>query len=181
MVAVLNLKPQVRNTLPALHIITVCADSDCKAVGMAEVLNGGTTSLGAQIRAHAIAQKMKLRDPTGFGSSEHDVDFRAVAFTGDFPEMASMLPAKGSTSAWLYDRLSNIDSRTKEYVERKSFSLLREGMSHVTSHVTRDSYTRFLHEIVCVHYMVSALGRCTAHLAEIWYAKCYTCYVTCYT
>lgn len=47
----INLHPSIRMTIPAIQVATIAMDVDVKAVGMVEILTGGTTSFGAQVRA----------------------------------------------------------------------------------------------------------------------------------
>ena len=50
MVAMINLHPSIRMSLRTLQPVTFCYQTDAKAVGLLEVLHGGTTSIGAQVR-----------------------------------------------------------------------------------------------------------------------------------
>ena len=93
---------------------------------MDEVMNGGTTSLGAQLRR--VDTPVLVDDP--FRKELHITDIaakrpmsvHAVAVAGDFPAMAAMGPWKGSVSAHRYDRKSTLDQRHEKY--GKPFSLL---------------------------------------------------------
>lgn len=44
-------------TIPAIQLATICRDIDAKAVGMNEIINGGTTSVGAQLRNNCASTK----------------------------------------------------------------------------------------------------------------------------
>ena len=104
---------------PAIQLASVCNDSDAKDAGMWEVINGGTTSIGAQLRKWQHAQLVP--DPFQL-MSERPMTIHCVVAAGDFPAMASMLPFKGSTSAHQYDRKSTLDDRSPKY--ETPFSLL---------------------------------------------------------
>ena len=52
--AIINLKPSLRMSIPALQIATICRDADAKLVGMNEIINGGSTSVGAQLRKFRV-------------------------------------------------------------------------------------------------------------------------------
>eukprot|EP00965_Chrysotila_dentata_P067128 2221821-Pleurochrysis_carterae.AAC.1 len=66
---------------------------------MAEVINGGTTSVGAQLRRLLNGTQINLRKQGGIGHAVRDVQFHCVLATADYPAAASCLPFKGSTSA----------------------------------------------------------------------------------
>ena len=121
MYAILNLLPSLRMTIPAIQLATICRDIDAKAVGMNEIINGGTTSVGAQLRKYK-----KPTDPVDIRTPSGTIEKRAFTVhaplaTGDFPAMASMLAVKASTSAHRYDRLSTIDQRSPHYGKPTSF------------------------------------------------------------
>ena len=104
MYAIINLSPSIRASIPAIQLATVARESDAKAVGMVELLNGGTTSIGAQVRKFSSGQKVLLRKPCGTGFEERMVSVHVPYATADFPQAAAFLPFKASTSAHQYDR-----------------------------------------------------------------------------
>eukprot|EP00965_Chrysotila_dentata_P240871 6203957-Pleurochrysis_carterae.AAC.2 len=130
MYSILNLKPSMRMCMPAIQLATLTRDKDAKAVGMVEVINGGTTSVGAQLRRLLTGSKMHLRQQDGIGYAGRDVQFHCVLATADFPAMAALLPFKSSTSAHQFDRHSNIDQRSDEYGKPNSFLHHRPGLPH---------------------------------------------------
>ena len=89
---------------------------------MYEVINGGTTSLGAQLTKWRVERPVP--DPFGLMATR-PMSIHAVIASGDFPAMADMLPFKGSVSANQYDRKSTIDQRSEKYEE--PFSLWQAG------------------------------------------------------
>ena len=127
--SIVNLEPRVRSSLKRIMVACLCRDADAKAVGMVEVMNGGSTSLGAQLRELATPTKLRLRARSGFGDEDRLVTVHAPLFTADFPQAAAFLPTKGSTSAHCYDRHSDMDQRSEHYGEKNSF--LRKGAGPV--------------------------------------------------
>jgi hypothetical protein len=120
--AIINLHPANRMSAPALQLASVCNNHDAKAAGMYEVINGGTTSLGAQLTKWRVERPVP--DPFGLMATR-PMSIHAVIASGDFPAMADMLPFKGSVSANQYDRKSTIDQRSEKYEE--PFSLWQVG------------------------------------------------------
>ena len=49
-ISILSLEPSLRMALMAIQPVTLCLEKHVKAVGMVNVVNGGETSLGAQLR-----------------------------------------------------------------------------------------------------------------------------------
>ena len=102
MYSIINVHPARRMTIPAIQLATVCRDADAKSVGMDEIINGGTTSAGAQLRKFQVpCEPVSMRNPAG-GIEKRGFTVSAPLATGDFPAMASMLAVKGSTSAHRY-------------------------------------------------------------------------------
>eukprot|EP00965_Chrysotila_dentata_P043306 1439456-Pleurochrysis_carterae.AAC.1 len=97
---------------------------------MVEVINGGITSIGYQLRRLRSGTRMKLRKQGGIGHAERDVQFYCVLFTADYHAMATCLPFKGSTSAHQFDRHSDIDQRSVNYGMPNSFLQHRRGLPH---------------------------------------------------
>ena len=129
--SILNLKPSLRMTIPAIQIATLCRDIDSKEVGMDEIINGGTTSVGAQLRKFQHpTDPVDIRTPAGT-IEKRAFTVHAPLATGDFPAMAAMLAVKGSTSAHRYDRLSTIDQRSPHY--GKPNSMLRPNTPGIPS------------------------------------------------
>ena len=119
MYAVINLQPNVRMSLLSIQVASLLYDHDAKVAGMVETINGGTTSVGAQLRErqHPVTVKMRkvsfeadgdghYKMTIGKGREDRPFTVTCPLATGDFPAMASWLPTKGSTSAHRYDRLS---------------------------------------------------------------------------
>lgn len=118
-------------TIPAIQIATLCRDIDSKEVGMDEIINGGTTSVGAQLRKFQHpTDPVDIRTPAGT-IEKRAFTVHAPLATGDFPAMAAMLAVKGSTSAHRYDRLSTIDQRSPHY--GKPNSMLRPNTPGIPS------------------------------------------------
>ena len=137
--AIINLSPHVRMTLPAIQVATLANDQDCKMVGMREIINGGTTSIGAQLRRLELPGKQYLvRTKEGNAHELRQMCVHAVMATGDFPAMASLLPFKGSVSANLFDRHSNVDRRSKHYFKENSY--LRPATADVPHYFQRRTY-----------------------------------------
>eukprot|EP00965_Chrysotila_dentata_P025978 861726-Pleurochrysis_carterae.AAC.1 len=130
MYCILNLRPSMRMCIPAIQLATLTRDVDAKSCGMVEVINGGTTSIGAQLRRFAAGVRVCLRKQGGIGHADRDLQVYCVLATADFPAMAAMLPTKGSTSAHQYDRHSDIDQQSKHYGEPNSFLSHRPGLPH---------------------------------------------------
>jgi hypothetical protein len=118
MYAVINLQPNVRMSLLTIQVASLLYDHDAKVAGMVETINGGTTSVGAQLRErqHPVTVKMRkvsfeadgdghYKMTIGKGREDRPFTVTCPLATGDFPAMASWLPTKGSTSAHRYDRL----------------------------------------------------------------------------
>lgn len=127
MYCIINLHASVRMSAPALQIATVVNEHDAKATGMDEVLNGGSTSIGAQLRA--LGQQHETTVRLASGTMPRQVSYHAVCYAADFPAAAAGLASKGSTSAHRYDRKSTIDQRSPSYNTTEPVSLLhpREG------------------------------------------------------
>ena len=88
---------------------------------MNEIINGGTTSIGAQLRrlqhASIVPDPFRTSD-----TGERLMTVHAVIAAGDFPAIAALLPCKGSVSAHRYDRKSTQDNTS--YLYGETFSLL---------------------------------------------------------
>jgi hypothetical protein len=120
MYAIISLQPNVRMRLLSIQVATLLYAHDAKLAGMVETINGGTTSVGAQLRKrqHPVTVKMRKvsfeADGCGHykmnlgksGREDRPFTVHAPLATGDFPAMASWLPTKGLMSAHRYDRLS---------------------------------------------------------------------------
>ena len=111
----------------ALQVVSIANEHDAKGAGMDEMLNGGTTSVGAQLRRLEALHPRLVRAPSGVQT--RNISFHAVVTAFDFPAAAMGLAAKGSTSAHRYDRKSTIDQRDASYDASEPFSLLhpKEG------------------------------------------------------
>ena len=125
--AVVNFHHSTRLSTHAIQVATIVNDHDAKLASMDEVINGGTTSLGAQLRRLDTPTLVKdpfrtLMPDTGDAAPTRPMTVHAIAVAGDFPAMASMGPWKGSVSAHCYDRKSTLDQRSDEY--GKPFSML---------------------------------------------------------
>ena len=96
--AIINLKPSLRMSLPALQVAALCYDHEAKAAGMVDVFNGGETSPGAQLKRFQHPHPVTVRCPGG-GYEKREMTIHAPLFAGDYPAVASMTPCKGSTSA----------------------------------------------------------------------------------
>ena len=57
-VAFLNLDPTIRMCVNNLCVVTLFYESDAAKVGMVEIINGGTTSLGAQLRQWQVCMML---------------------------------------------------------------------------------------------------------------------------
>ena len=113
MFAIINLEPSVRMSLLSIQVATLLYDYDAKQAGMVEVFNGGTTSVGAQLRERQQPCTVKMRkvqfESDGHGSYTMDLSkpgredrpftVHAPFAVGDYPAQAATLPCKGSTSA----------------------------------------------------------------------------------
>ena len=64
-VGIINLHPSLRMSVRTLQPVTFAYQSDVKAVGMVELLHGGVSSLGAQIRRRNEPKPLRLRDASG--------------------------------------------------------------------------------------------------------------------
>eukprot|EP00965_Chrysotila_dentata_P238296 6202410-Pleurochrysis_carterae.AAC.1 len=142
MYCILNLKASMRMSIPAIQVATLTRDIDCKAAGMVEVINGGTTSIGYQLRRLLAGTRIVLRKQGGIGHAARDVQFHCVLCTADYPAMAACLPFKGSTSAHQFDRHSNIDQRSSNYGQPNSFLQHRRGLPHHFKRRTRAGVER---------------------------------------
>lgn len=135
--AIINLHAASRLSTHAIQVASLVNDNDAKLAGMDEVINGGTTSVGAQLRR--LQTPTPIDDPfaeelqvTGDEPKRHHT-VHAVAVSGDFPAIAALGPWKGSVSAHCYDRKSTLDQRSEHY--GKPFSLLKpteEGFRRLT-------------------------------------------------
>eukprot|EP00965_Chrysotila_dentata_P197800 6178407-Pleurochrysis_carterae.AAC.2 len=94
MYCILNLHPTIRMSIPAIQVATLTRDIDARAAGMVEVINGGTTSVGAQLRRPLTGTRINLRKQGGIGHAARDVQFHCVLATADYAAMASCLPLK---------------------------------------------------------------------------------------
>ena len=135
MYAIINLHPGSRMSAPAIQVACIVNDHTAKEVSMNEIINGGTTSIGAQLRrlqhASSVSDPFRTSD-----TGERLMTVHAVLAAGDFPALASLLPSKGSVSAHLYDRKSTLDQTSDVY--GKPFSLLHpdgEGAFRSVRHV----------------------------------------------
>ena len=135
----------MRMSLPALQLATLARDANAKLVGMDEIVNGGTTSVGAQLRKFQTpCEPVDMLTPSG-KRERRAFTIHAPYAIGDFPQMAAMLAVKGSTSAYRYDRLSTLDQRSEHY--GKPNSLLRPNTPGVPSNfkrVTHEDVTKVL-------------------------------------
>mmetsp|Transcript_56390 Transcript_56390/g.122785 ORF Transcript_56390/g.122785 Transcript_56390/m.122785 type:complete len:96 (+) Transcript_56390:1113-1400(+) len=95
MYCILNLKPSMRMAIPAIQVATLTLDIDSKGAGMMEVINGSTSSVGAQLRRLLAGTRLNLRKQGGIGHAERLVQFHCVLATADYPAAASCLPFKG--------------------------------------------------------------------------------------
>ena len=121
--AILNLSPALRMSTCTVQVASLLNDHDAKEVGMDEVINGLETSIGAQLAAfEKLSKPVQVRNREGTGVETRQMSIHGVLYAADFPAAASMLAAKGSTSAHRYDRKSTIDQRSERYGE--PFSLL---------------------------------------------------------
>ena len=119
----------------ALQVATIVNGHDAKLATWDEVINGGETSIGAQLRRLMVQKTVFLRRPSGLGVAPRNMAYHCVAFSADFPAAAMGLASKGSTAAHRYDRKSTIDQTTEAYAERASFSLLnpeKGGFQRIT-------------------------------------------------
>ena len=119
---ILNFEPWLRMNANAIQLLTVVNEQDAKRAGMNEVFNGGSTSAGAQLRKLQTPEPARVRALSG-GLEDRGMSIYAMGFAADYPQYASQVPMKGSTSAYRYDRKSTIDQRFKHYGE--PFSLLQ--------------------------------------------------------
>lgn len=107
-------------SIPAIQMATLACDADAKLVAMDEIINGGTTSVGAQLRKfEKPCEPVDMINPSG------KVEKRAFSATcplaaGDMPATSSVLAVKASTSAHRYDRMSTLDQRSPHYGEPNS-------------------------------------------------------------
>ena len=145
---IINLSPDIRMTLPAVQVATLVNDSDCKAVGMTEIINGGTTSIGAQLRELQNPALFTVLSQDGRVHEDRFLSFHAVAATGDFPAMASLLPFKSSVAAHRFDRHSNVDQRSKHYQKANSF--LRPDTEGVPHFFERRTYASIKQDIFSI-------------------------------
>ena len=138
MYSIINLHPSLRMSATALQVATLVNGHDARLCGWDEVLNGGTTSIGAQLCRLMVQHEVVLRLPSGMGTMKRKMAYHAVAFAADFPAAAMGLASKGSTAAHRYDRKSTIDQTHEAYQERQSFSLL---------HPEKGGFRRLTYEI----------------------------------
>jgi hypothetical protein len=145
---IINLSPTMRTSHKALQVACIVNEQDSKAAGMDAVLNGGETSIGAQLRRLGTPQTKLMRAVAGLGSVARDISYHAVAYAADFPAAAQGLAAKGSTSAHRYDRKSTIDQRHEEYGTATPFSLLdthrEDGRKQPFKRVTHKMFRKWL-------------------------------------
>ena len=134
-VGIVNLHPSLRMSVRTLQPVTFAYQSDVKAVGMVELLHGGVSSLGAQIRRRNEPKPLRLRDASGKNYVDKPTSYHLVAGTADYPAYAEGVPTKGGTQAYQYDRLSNIDTRSEHY--GKAHSLLRTNVPGIPSYFKR--------------------------------------------
>ena len=137
-----------RLSAPALQVACIVNDHDAKIAGMNEVINGGETSLGVQLRR--LQTPYARPDPflkSDTGMREQRV--HCVAVAGDFPAMAAMLPSKGSTSAHRYDRKSTLDQTSDLY--DKPFSLLHPQGEGAFRRLTYDDFRTCLDKAAQEH------------------------------
>ena len=137
--AVINLSPTIRMTIPCVIVVTLVNGKYAKDVGMVEIINGGSTSLGAQLREFYTPQRRLLRSRDGKSRIERDLGIYAVCGVADFPAHASWGPFKGSVSARSWDRLSNIDDQHEHYWEANS--LLRCEFARIYSGPSKSQTT----------------------------------------
>ena len=88
-----------------------------------------------QIRARDYPTKLRLRDPTGRTYIDKLTSFHGVLATADFPAFGDGLPAKGGATAYRFDRVSDIDTRSEHY--GKPSSLLRQNVAGIPSYFKR--------------------------------------------
>ena len=83
-----------------VQVASLLNDHDAKEVGMDEVINGLETSIGAQLAAfEKLSKPVQVRNREGTGVETRQMSIHGVLYAADFPAAASMLAAKGSTSA----------------------------------------------------------------------------------
>jgi hypothetical protein len=115
--------------------ITFAYQSDLKAVGLKEVMHGGTSSVGAQIRRRHKPLELRLRDRSGLGYIKKPTSYHLLGATADFPAFGEGIPAKGGVQGYMPDRLSNLDTRSPNY--GMPSSLLRKEDASVPSYFER--------------------------------------------
>lgn len=125
--AIINLHRSYRMSKVSIQVATLCTEHASKLATMYDVINGGTTSIGAQLRVLDALQTREIPNPDGLTTHPREMSVHAVAYTADMPAAASMLAVKGSTSAHRYDRNSTLDQRSSQY--GKPFSLLNPDNS----------------------------------------------------
>ena len=138
----------MRTSHKALQVACIVSEHDAKTAGMDEVLNGGQTSIGAQLERLRVPTERMVRPVTGAGAVPRHMAWYAVAYAADFPAAAMALAAKGSTSAHRYDRKSTIDQRHPDYDSATPFSLLEkrraDGSKQPFKRVTYATFDKWL-------------------------------------
>ena len=124
---VLNLSPSCRMSQHGIHVATLVNEKVAKAVGMDEVVNGGGSSIGAQLRKLQHLSSANVKSEDGRCVVRKDMSVHATHAAADFPAFASMTFAKASTSAYRYDRKSDLDQRAETYGDPFSLVCPQQG------------------------------------------------------
>ena len=122
------------------QVVTLVNDADAKRVGMVEVINGGTTSFGAQMRAFQTPVPITIRSADGRSHETRGMSMHCVTVTGDYPAINSLLPSKCSVKAHCFDRHSTLDQESASLLPPHNYSYYSSYYYDTTTSSIRHCY-----------------------------------------